>query len=154
MSSLPFRPNVCLLIINRERKIFLGERQGQPGVWQLPQGGVEPDTSDEENALREAHEELGVDISLLRVVRKFEATHEYDYSNPPSYAIGRFRGQRQTFWLLELTGEDCDINLDRFEPELMSDRWVTVDEVEVLAEPKRLKGYEAPLREFREWLKG
>lgn len=145
---LPLRPNVCLLVINKNREIFLGERLGEPGVYQLPQGGVEQGTSPEENVIREAHEELGVDRELIRVKAKLKATHSYEFDNVPDYAKGRWRGQAQTFWVVEFLGEDKDIKLDRFEAEFSSWRWCSVAEVLKLAEPKRVKGYNEALREF------
>jgi putative (di)nucleoside polyphosphate hydrolase len=143
---LPLRPNVCLLILNKERNLFLGQRSGASAVWQFPQGGVEHGSL-EENALREAHEEMGVDLNLLRVLQKLSATHEYDFANPPEYARGVWRGQSQTFWLLEFLGVDADIKLDRFEPEFSSFAWCPPAEVLGRVEERRRKGYEAPLRE-------
>lgn len=151
--QLPFRPNVCLLIANRENKLFLGERNGSPGIWQLPQGGVETDSSEEESALREACEELGVEPELLRVIAKLTATHSYDFREPPAYAIGKWRGQRQTFWLLRFLGEDTDIDLARYEPEFSSFCWCTAEEVRGKAEPRRMAGYMQPLQEFEQIIK-
>jgi len=151
-AELPYRPNVCMLITNSARQLFLGQRAGSPDVWQLPQGGVELDQSLTENVLREVHEELGIEPDLVRVVKQLSATHRYDFANPPSYAVGRWRGQEQTFWIVEFVGTDRDIKLDRFDPEFMSYRWCTPQEVRQLAEPKRKPGYQAPLLEFEDWI--
>lgn len=151
MSDLPYRPNVCLLVHNGNGKLFLGERAGEPGVWQLPQGGLEADCSIEENVLRELEEELGADQGCFRVVKRLDATHQYDFSAPPAYAIGKWRGQDQIFYLVEFTGTDLDINLTRFHQEFMSYQWVTVPELKHLAEPKRLAGYLGALVEFEEY---
>lgn len=152
--TLPLRPNVCLLIVNRDFRLFLGQRNGDSNVWQFPQGGVEEGASLEENALREAHEELGVDLSLIRVLQKLTNTHEYNFVRPPDYARGKWRGQSQTFWLLEFLGTDRDIDLARFTPEFSNFAWCTSHEVRERAEPKRLPGYEGALKEFEEWLRG
>lgn len=151
MSHLPFRPNVCMLVVNREMKLFLGERNGSPGHWQFPQGGVEPQHSLEENVLRETHEELGVDISLLKIEKKLVATFDYDYKNPPDYAIGVWRGQSQTFWIVAFSGRDSDINLTLYEQEFMNFKWATPDEVRAIAQPRRLVGYLPALLEFEAW---
>jgi putative (di)nucleoside polyphosphate hydrolase len=67
----------------------------------------------------------------------------------PQYAEGRWRGQSQTFWLVEFVGDDSDIRLDAdHAPEFMTWRWSPVDEVRRLAAPRRLAGYEPALREF------
>ena len=151
-NSLPYRPNVCLLIMNRENKLFLGERSGSEEVWQLPQGGIDNNEKEETSALREAAEELGADVDFFRVVKKFEATHQYDFRNPPDYAIDKWRGQSQTFWLLEFLGADTDIDLARFEQEFSSFCWCTAEEVRSKAESLRLPGYLKPLEEFELFL--
>jgi len=151
MKQLPLRPNVCMLVFNREKKLFLGERHGEPGVWQFPQGGVEPELSPEENVIKELNEELGAGPDKFKVVKKLACTHEYEWKEPPEYARRRWRGQSQTFWLVEFVGQDSDIDLKRFEPELMSWRWCTPAEVRCLAEPKRLPGYLKALKEFEEF---
>lgn len=148
IESLPYRPNVCMLVFNSELRLFLAERHGHPGVWQFPQGGVERKYSLEENVLRELHEELGAERDLFRIERRCEASHQYDFRNPPEYAIGKWRGQDQSFWLVEFSGNDSDIQLDRFEQELMDWKWCTTDEVRQLAEPRRVKGYAKALVEF------
>jgi putative (di)nucleoside polyphosphate hydrolase len=148
--SLPLRPNVCMLVLNQEQRIFVGEREGSPGVWQFPQGGAETNTPLEENVLRELHEELGAEKSRFRIIKKLTATNEYDFSDPPGYAIGKWRGQAQTFWLVEFLGTDADFKLDRYDQEFSDFRWCTIQEVRQLAEPKRLRGYEAALKELEE----
>jgi len=150
---LPLRPNVCLLIMNREQQLFLGERAGCPGIWQLPQGGAKKKHSLAENALREAHEELGIDRDALRVLGQFAATHEYEFEVPPAYAVGRWRGQSQNFWLLEFLGSDSDIQLDRFQAEFMNWRWCSAQKIRETAEPKRVPGYRAVLEEFEEFVR-
>ena len=67
MLELPLRPNVCMLLHNQDSDLFLGERYGEAGVWQLPQGGVEAEYSVEENVLRELEEEIGVGRDLLEI---------------------------------------------------------------------------------------
>jgi putative (di)nucleoside polyphosphate hydrolase len=148
-----YRENVCLFIINQDNKLFIGERLKEPGIWQLPQGGVEKEFTLEENAIREASEELGASAALFEVLKKFDATHKYDYSVVPNYAQGKFRGQKQTFWLVQFWGDDKDIKLDRFHPEFLSYRWINSNELLTTVEAKRAPGYTAPLKEFETWLK-
>ncbi|MCO6431269.1 MAG: NUDIX domain-containing protein [Deltaproteobacteria bacterium] len=150
MEDLPFRPNVCMLVVNQSGRLFLGERNGSPGVWQFPQGGVEPHLSEEENVIKELHEELGIDERHIEIVKRLKTRHQYDFSKVPEYAVGKWRGQKQSFWLVRFLGKDSDIKLDRFSPEFSSFRWCTVDEVRSLAEPKRLPGYNSALQEFEE----
>ena len=85
--------------------------------------------------------------------RKLKTTHKYDFVKIPDYAVGKWRGQDQTFWLLEFTGTDKDINLMRFHPEFGQYLWCTPDEVRQTAEEKRLPGYLPALEEFEVHIK-
>ena len=146
-TELPYRPNVCMFVVNSERKIFLGERLGEPGVWQLPQGGAEPHLTLEENVYKELEEELGAPRDLFLIVQKFQATHTYDFRNPPQYAKGVWRGQAQTFWLVSFKGKDVDINLKKHVQEFESFQWVEPGEFLKVAEPVRIPGYTKPFEE-------
>lgn len=150
--QLPLRPNVCLLILNGDRNLFFAERRGCPGVWQFPQGGIDEGLSLEESALKEAHEELGVPTHAFRVCTVLKALNEYEYEVTPPRAAGRWRGQSQSFCVLRYLGRDEDIDLARYDQELMDWRWCTIAEVQELAEPKRLKGYAQALEELARWL--
>lgn len=152
-SALPLRPNVCIILINRKNKLFLAERNGSPGVWQFPQGGVEPDASVEENVLREIEEEIGLAPARVKIRCRLKHTHQYDYRKTPSYAQGKWRGQDQSFWLVDFLGSDDEINLDTDDQELMQWRWCTIAEVREQAEPNRLAGYEGALREIEQLLR-
>lgn len=153
MSNLPYRPNVCMIIFNKEKKVLLGERHGNPGVFQFPQGGVEEDCSLEDNVYRELEEELGIEKKYLRIVKKLSATNQYDFTNPPSYAIGKWQGQTQTFWLVEFLGTETDIKLDTAHPEFMSYIWCSLADVRVRAEQRRVSGYEQALQEIENYFK-
>lgn len=156
--KLPLRPNVCMLLFNKDGKLFLGERSGPSGRWQFPQGGAEPELSLKRNVVRELREELGLKPKHLGEIIKLESTHEYDWEKPPGYARNRWRGQTQTFWLIEFIGKDSDIDLaagavDGEDQELMSWKWCTIAQVKRLAEPKRLDGYSNPLKEFAAYIR-
>ena len=152
MSELPYRPNVCILLFNSDRQLLLGERNGTPGAWQFPQGGVELDQSIEGNVLREIEEELGLAAHLVEIVGCMKARNRYDFENPPEYAKGVWRGQDQTFWVVKFLGIDADLNVNTANPEFSAWCWCSVAEVRSKAEKRRLGGYEAALREFEEVL--
>ena len=145
--NLPYRPNVCVIVLNQENLIFVGERISQPGAWQLPQGGREQD-SVLDAALREASEELGVSVDLLEPLIQLETEHYYDFIAPPEFAIGRWRGQHQNFVVLRFLGSEADIDLNRHLPAEFSDyRWCPLVDIPVIVEQRRLTGY---LKAFRE----
>ncbi len=151
MRKLPLRPNVCILVFNTKLKLFLGERAGEKGVWQFPQGGVEEGLSTRENVYKELEEELGADRGRFKIIKKLKARHSYEFRRVPPYARGKWRGQRQSFWLVEFIGSDTDIDLARYEPEFSNWRWCTVKQVRRVAEPIRLPGYEPALKEFEKF---
>lgn len=148
--KLPLRPNVCMLVYNARGQLFLGERLRNKGHWQFPQGGAEPAYSLRQNVLRELKEELGIPRRTIGSIRKLKATHKYDWEKVPSYAKGKWRGQSQTFWMVEYRGKRSEIDLDAHkEPEFRRWRWASVSMVRKLAQPRRLVGYEAALKEFQ-----
>lgn len=150
--KLPLRPNVCMLVYNRQGRLFLGERFGEPGHWQFPQGGAEPRYTLRENVMRELREELGLKKRTIGKITKLESTHEYEWRTPPRYAHKKWRGQKQTFWLVEFVGTDSDIDLmSHKEPEFAAWRWCSATEVARRAATFRRAGYRGPLREFLEF---
>lgn len=143
------RPNVCLLVYNAKGQLFLGERLGKRGHWQFPQGGVERGRSLKETVIRELREEIGVGKRSIGAITKLSATNHYLWKKVPDYAVGKWVGQSQTFWLVEFTGENSEIDLTTTDdPEFRSWRWCSVTLVRRLAAKERRQGYEAALREF------
>jgi putative (di)nucleoside polyphosphate hydrolase len=146
------RPNVCMLLYNSTGRLWLGERYGKPGHWQLPQGGVEKGQSLRENVIRELTEELGVSKQVLGAITRLRARNRYLWKTVPEYARGRWRGQAQTFWLVEFTGGDSDIDVNAGgEPEFSAWRWCSVTTVRKIAARERVAGYEAALCEFSDF---
>lgn len=141
-----------MLVLNKENKIFLGERAGKDGAWQFPQGGAEAELSLEENVLKELEEELGTPKKQFTILMRLEATHEYDFETPPAYALRKWRGQSQTFWLVKFNGADSDIDVET-EGEFQGFCWCKISKVKELAESKRIPGYEAPLAEVETYLR-
>lgn len=152
MKELPLRPNVCILLSNQEGRLFLGERDGEPGHWQFPQGGVDSASSLEENVLRELEEELGTSRSHIKIIKQLRSKHAYDWPKPREYEGILYRGQSQTFWLAEFFGTDADIDLTASHHEFMNWRWASAPEVRTIASPVRLPSYHMPLREFEDYL--
>ena len=102
--------------------------------------------------MRELKEELGLKKGHIGKVTKLTSRHEYEWRKPPAYALHKWRGQRQTFWLVEFVGDDRDIDLESYkEPEFRSWRWCSVAEVKRRAARHRLAGYRGALKEFLEF---
>ena len=126
---------------------LLGQRLGEPAIWQFPQGGVESSDALEDAVYRELEEELGAKCDNFKICARLRHTHRYDFKTPPDYAIGRFRGQEQTFWLVEFLASDDQITLQSAHPEFMNFRWCSLEEVQQWADPVRITGYEGALNE-------
>lgn len=138
-----------MLVYNTKGKLFLGERCNERGHWQFPQGGAEAKYTPKENVIRELREELGIRPKHIGKIKRLTSRHEYEWRSPPKYAYGKWRGQRQTFWLVEFIGDDSDIDLASYkEPEFQSWEWCSVAEVKRKAAPYRVAGYRGALREF------
>ncbi|MDQ1487449.1 MAG: putative (di)nucleoside polyphosphate hydrolase, partial [Actinomycetota bacterium] len=115
--SLPYRPCVGLYVLNRAGLVFIGRRISGPEhidathVWQMPQGGIDPDEDPYRAALRELYEETSI-----RSVQKLGEIPEWlTYDIPPEILgqawDGKYRGQKMKWYALRFTGEDSEINV-------------------------------------------
>jgi putative (di)nucleoside polyphosphate hydrolase len=99
-----YRPNVGIMIINRDHKILAGEAFHYPGEWMLPQGGIDESESLLETMQRELLEETGLQIQQLRLIREHDEWLHYLFPKP-QYKDGiYYDGQRQKWFLLEYHG--------------------------------------------------
>jgi putative (di)nucleoside polyphosphate hydrolase len=152
-TELPYRPNVCLLIYNCKKELFLGLRVDRKNYWQFPQGGVEESKgSIEDNVLAEASEELGVSKDLFKIICKLKSIYQYDFFKPREYQDFLCCGQKQTFWILQFLGSDKDINLSGYNPEFKDFRWCQIEKVLSTVHPEKREGYKKPIDEFIEKL--
>ncbi|TNE59910.1 MAG: RNA pyrophosphohydrolase [Alphaproteobacteria bacterium] len=131
VNALPYRPNVGIVLINKEGLIWAGQRvHGVPGAeeaWQMPQGGIDEGEDIESAAFREMEEEIGTaKARVLRVTRDWIA-----YDLPPELIgkalRGKYRGQKQKWFAMEFLGADSDINIQTEEPEFHTWEWRTAE---------------------------
>ena len=120
-----FRPNVGIVLLNQRNQVFWGKRI-RTHSWQFPQGGIKYGETPEQAMYRELHEEVGL---LREHVRVLARTRDWlRYEVPDHYirreARGHYRGQKQIWFLLQLTGRDNDMNLRATDkPEFDAWRW-------------------------------
>jgi putative (di)nucleoside polyphosphate hydrolase len=131
---LPYRPGVGLMLLSRDGKVWVGERDDAPGAWQMPQGGIDEGESPKTAALRELEEEVGT--AKARIIAELDDWLTYDL--PPRLMKrawgGKWRGQRQKWFLLRFTGRDSDIDVSRHQPpEFTRWRWAEIGELVGLA---------------------
>lgn len=144
-----YRRGVGLVLVNREGKIFLGERRGPMlNAWQMPQGGIDPGETPAEAAHRELAEEVGTDrVTLLEETPAWYA-YELPRSIAPRVWKGRYRGQAQKWFLFRFEGADSDIDLEAHDPEFSAWRWASRDEVLAAAWEVKLDLYRTVLSLF------
>ena len=155
MSALPYRRNVGAVLFNRHGRVFVARRadlpnaEGDPGGWQLPQGGIDANEDPRTAVLRELAEEIGTDRA--DIIGEHPEWLTYDL--PPDLVGvalgGRYRGQTQRWFALRFLGEDSDIRLDADpHPEFDAWRWTDISELPALAVGFKRAIYEVLAQEF------
>ena len=149
-----FRPNVGIILLNQRNQVFWGKRI-RTHSWQFPQGGIDRGETPEQAMFRELHEEVGLRPEHVRIVARTRDWLRYEV--PERFirrdARGYYRGQKQIWFLLQLTGHDWDLNLratnhPEFDAWRWNDYWVPLD---VVVEFKR-GVYEMALTELSRYV--
>ncbi|MFS2110969.1 RNA pyrophosphohydrolase [Sphingomonas sp. Sphisp140] len=140
IASLPYRPCAGVMLLNRHGQVFVGQRlDSVVEAWQMPQGGIDPGEEPIDAAWRELWEETGVERQHAELIA--QAPEELFYDLPEDLVgriwKGKWRGQRQRWFLFRFLGEDHDVNIQTAEPEFRAWRW---------AEPKDLPDIIVPFK--------
>jgi putative (di)nucleoside polyphosphate hydrolase len=151
-TSLPYRPAAAIMLLNRQNQVWVGQRRDTTlEAWQMPQGGLDEGEEPEAGALRELHEETGIAPHLVEMIAQSREALLYDLPEDLISKLwkGRYRGQRQYWFLGRFLGTDADVRIETAEPEFRAWRWVEVEELPRLIVPFKRALYEAILAEFR-----
>ncbi len=149
--SLPYRPCVGIMICNMRGQVFAGQRiDSALDAWQMPQGGVERDEDPRDAALRELEEETGIPEHAVEVIAETADWIPYDL---PHYLVpklwnGRFRGQKQRWFLMRFMGDDSLINIQTKHPEFSRWCWLQPEDLLTRIVPFKRDTYEQVIREF------
>lgn len=154
-SALPYRPCAGVMLVNRGGRVFVGQRLDSTlEAWQMPQGGIDSGEDAQAAALRELGEETGVQPDKVELVAK--SPEELFYDLPPELMgkvwQGRWRGQRQRWFLYRFLGEDSDIDIATRHPEFRSWRWADPEDLPAMIVPFKKVLYEEVLGTFRSHL--
>ncbi|SOC08184.1 putative (di)nucleoside polyphosphate hydrolase [Rhodobacter sp. JA431] len=152
LSALPYRKNVGIVLMNAEGLIFAGQRIDNPGhAWQMPQGGIDAGEKPKEAALRELFEETGVRADLVEKIAKTEDWVTYDLPEELIGQIwgGKYRGQKQKWFLFRFLGQDSDVNIATEHPEFSVWQWMEPAELIEKIVPFKRAVYEQVFDTFR-----
>ncbi|MGH6827380.1 MAG: RNA pyrophosphohydrolase [Rhizomicrobium sp.] len=148
--SLPYRPAVGAMLLNRHGLVFVGRRIDQTVEgWQMPQGGIDDGEDPAEAVFREVKEEVGT--AKAEIMAEMDEWVTYDL--PPHLVgiafHGKFRGQRQKWFALRFLGENEDIDLFAHEPEFSAWKWLEIEELPGVIVPFKRASYAKVIAAFR-----
>ena len=147
-----YRQCVGIMLINGYGRVFVARRADVPTApaWQMPQGGIDWEETPREAAMRELEEEIGT--SKVEIVAESSGWMTYDFPLGVAGRVwgGRFRGQRQKWFLMRFTGCDADIDLGSRHPEFDAWRWVAPERLPQLIVSFKRQLYIDILAEFGE----
>ena len=125
--QLPLRIGVGIILLNHENKVFVGKRIDNPkNFWQMPQGGVNQNENFLQAAKRELEEETG--IKSVELVKELNGWLEYDLPENLLGKVleGKYRGQKQKWFIMKFVGKDNEINVKTKNPEFLDWKWIEV----------------------------
>ena len=146
-NKLPLRKGVGIVLLNNKNKIFVGKRIDNPNnYWQMPQGGVDEGEDNLNAALRELEEETS--ITSVQLIREIEGYLTYDLPDNLLGIIwkGKYKGQKQKWFLMRFLGNDNEVNIQTKKPEFNEWKWVDINMITDLVVDFKLEVY----RELKE----
>ena len=148
---LPMRTGVGIIVLNNNNRVFVGKRKDNPGdKWQMPQGGVDKGEDFITAMRRELIEETS--IKNIKILKEIHNMYQYELPNNLVGIIwkGKFRGQRQKWFITKFLGKDDEINLDTPHPEFIDWKWIDPQDLpEVIVDFKK-KLYSNLLKEINQ----
>ena len=128
--NLPLRNGVGIVVLNKKNKVFVAKRIDNPkDFWQMPQGGVDKGEDFIKAAYRELEEETN--IRSVKLIKELDDTITYELPNHLLGIIwkGKYRGQKQKWFLMRFVGEDKEINIKTKNPEFLDWKWIDLDQI-------------------------
>jgi len=142
LHNLPLRSGVGIVVLNKENKVFVAKRIDNPkNFWQMPQGGVD----EGEDFLKAAYRELEEETSIKNVelIKELDGTITYELPDRLLGLIwkGKYRGQKQKWFLMRFVGSESEINIKTKHPEFLEWKWVELDKITDLVVDFKLHVY-------------
>ena len=152
-NNLPLRNGVGIVVLNNQNKIFVAKRIDNPkNFWQMPQGGVDEGEDYYEAALRELKEETS--IVSVELVQEISKKLTYILPNHLVGIIwkGRFKGQKQKWFVMRFLGNESEINIKTKHPEFLDWKWINIDDLPKIAVKFKLNVYKNIRQELKKIL--
>ena len=127
-NNLPLRCGVGIVVLNEKNQIFVAKRIDNPkNYWQMPQGGIDEGEDFYQAALRELEEETSIkSVKLIKEIEKFTTYHLPDHLLGIIWK-GRFKGQKQKWFIVKFNGDEKEININTKTPEFLDWKWINID---------------------------
>ena len=128
--KLPLRTGVGAIVLNKANKVLVGKRKDNPiDKWQMPQGGVNINEDYISALKRELYEETN--IKSIKILKEFDEWLEYELPKNLLGVIwkGKFRGQKQKWFITRFIGDDSEINVNTDNPEFIEWKWIEMNEL-------------------------
>ena len=141
-SDLPLRTGVGIIVLNQDNKVFVARRiDNAKNFWQMPQGGVDKGEDFLKAAYRELEEETS--IKSVKLIQELEGTITYEL---PDHLLGiiwrgKYKGQKQKWFLMKFTGDENEINIKTKSPEFLEWKWVDLNQITELVVDFKLHVY-------------
>ena len=126
--NLPLRSGVGIVLLNKENKVFVAKRiDNSKDFWQMPQGGVDEGEDFLSAAYRELEEETN--IKNVELIKELDGMTTYELPKNLLGIIwkGKYRGQKQKWFLMKFLGNDDEINLKTNKPEFLDWKWIDLE---------------------------